>query len=189
MTRKAIQIDPGVGKILVSDPFLRDQYFKRSVILLGEHGNDGTVGFIINKPTDLTINDVLEDFPDFEVPLYYGGPVQIEVVHFVHTLGDKLEGSRIIVPGIYWGGNLEALKLMIETKQVEKNEIRFFAGYSGWEPKQLSEEIRNKIWKVSQSKVNLTFSQHPENLWGEVLRLMKSPYAVLEDLPGDLSLN
>src|ERR1043165_7887300 len=128
MKRKAISVSPGIGKLLVSEPFLLDSYFKRSVILLGEHSLEGTVGFILNKPTDLTLNDALEDFPKFEVPLYFGGPVQTDTIHFLHTLGEKLEGSKRILPGIYWGGNLEALKLLIETGQVKKTDIRFFAG-------------------------------------------------------------
>src|SRR5882724_1184969 len=102
MKRTTITTDPGIGKLLVS-------YFKRSVILLGEHSTEGTVGFILNKPTDLTLNDALEDFPPFEVPLYFGGPVQTDTIHFLHTLGEQLEGSKRILPGIWWGGNLEAL--------------------------------------------------------------------------------
>src|SRR5204863_9279875 len=126
MKRKAISVDPGVGRILVSEPFLLDSYFKRSVILLGEHSEEGTVGFILNKPTDLKLNDALEDFPPFDVPLYFGGPVQTDTIHFLHTLGGKLAGSKELIPGIFWGGELETLKVLIDTGQVSKNDIRFF---------------------------------------------------------------
>lgn len=189
MRKNIIQTDPRVGKILVSDPFLRSRYFKRSVILLGEHDKNGSVGFILNKPTDLNINDAIEDFPDFKASVYYGGPVQIDTIHFIHTFGNKLEGSKEILPGIYWGGNLETLILMIETRQVAKNEVRFFAGYSGWDQGQLNEEVRDKMWLVSQGKIGFTFSESPESLWGDVMRLMGSPYAVLANLPEYLSLN
>ncbi|MFM7725756.1 MAG: YqgE/AlgH family protein, partial [Flavobacteriales bacterium] len=80
--RKSVQHEPCVGRLLVSEPFLMDSYFKRTVILLGEHGEDGTVGFILNKPTDLTLNDALEDFPPFDAQLYFGGPVQTDTIHF-----------------------------------------------------------------------------------------------------------
>jgi putative transcriptional regulator len=178
-----------IGKILVSEPFLLDSYFKRSVILLGEHGEEGTVGFILNKPTDLKLNDALEDFPAFDVPLYFGGPVQTDTIHFLHTVGEKLEGSKRILNGLYWGGDLEELKLMIETNQIDINEIRFFAGYSGWEPNQLEDELKGNTWLVSAGQKDFAFSTHPEELWGQALRKMGSSYAVLANFPEDPSLN
>src|ERR1044071_7897946 len=171
MRKKIVHLDPEVGRILVSEPFLLDSYFKRSVILLGEHSEEGTVGFILNKPTDLNLNDALEDFPPFDVPLYFGGPVQTDTIHFLHTLGERLEGSKEILPGIYWGGNLETLKLLIETNQIQKSEVRFFAGYSGWEPDQLSNELKGNTWLVSEGRKEIAFNEHPENLWGDVLRI------------------
>jgi len=189
MKRKSISVDPGIGKILVSEPFLLDSYFKRAVILLGEHSEEGTVGFILNKPTDLNLNDALEDFPPFDVPLYFGGPVQTDTIHFLTTFGNRLEGSKEILPGIYWGGNLEALKVLIETKQVKPADIRFFAGYSGWMPKQLRDELKGHTWLISEGKRDIAFSDHPEDLWGKVLRLMGSQYAVLANFPEDPSLN
>mgnify|MGYP001217473955 CR=1 FL=1 len=187
--RKSVHLEPEVGRILVSEPFLLDSYFKRSVILLGEHGTEGSVGFILNKPTDLTLNDALEDFPPFEMPLYFGGPVQTDTIHFLHTMGDKLEGSKLILPGIYWGGSLEMLKLLIDTNQINKDEIRFFAGYSGWEPSQLDAELKGRTWLVSKCKKDFAFSTQPEELWGQVLRNMGSQYAILANFPEDPSLN
>ncbi len=187
--RKVTVMDPCVGRVLVSEPFLMDSYFKRTVILLGEHGEDGTVGFILNKPTDLTLNDALEDFPPFDAPLYFGGPVQTDTIHFLHTLGKKLEGSKEIIPGIYWGGSLETLKLLIETRQVDKDEIRFFAGYSGWEPEHLDDVRNGRTWLISNGKKDFAFSDSPEELWGEVLRSMGSQYAILANFPENPSLN
>lgn len=189
MMKKVVQIDPSVGRILVSEPFLLDSYFKRAVILLGEHGDEGTIGFILNKPTDLKLNDALEDFPPIDAPLYFGGPVQTDTIHFLHTLGHTLEGSKEILPGIFWGGDLEALKLLIDTGQVSTNEIRFFAGYSGWDPHQLDDELKGKTWLVSNCKKEFAFSNHPDELWGEVLRNMGSQYAIMANFPEDPSLN
>jgi putative transcriptional regulator len=187
--KKTLQLDPCVGRILVSEPFLFDSYFKRSVILLGEHNEDGTIGFILNKPTDLRLNDALEDFPQFDAPLYFGGPVQTDTIHFLHTLGEKLEGSKEILPGIFWGGDLEALKLLIETNQVSSQEVRFFAGYSGWEPTQLEDELKGNTWLVSNCRKEFAFTQHPDELWGEALRNMGSQFAIMANFPEDPSLN
>ena len=189
MRKKNVHLDPEVGRILISEPFLLDSYFKRAVILLGEHSEEGTIGFILNKPTDLQLNDALEDFPPFEVPLYFGGPVQTDTIHFLHTLGDRLVGSKEILPGIYWGGDLEMLKMLIDTHQVGKDDIRFFAGYSGWEPHQLNDELKGHTWLVTSGQRDFAFSDHPEELWGEVLRTMGSQYAILANFPEDPSLN
>ena len=70
-----------VGNILVAEPFTLDSYFKRSVIMIGEYSKDGAVGFILNKPTDLFVRDALEDFPEIESRIYFGGPVQTDTIH------------------------------------------------------------------------------------------------------------
>jgi putative transcriptional regulator len=189
LNRKKIHLDPKVGRILVADPFTTDLYFNHAVILLGEHGSEGTIGFILNKPTDLQMNDALEDFPAFDAPLYFGGPVQTDTIHFLHKLGDRLEGSKEIVDGIFWGGDLEYLKILIDMKQVGKNDIRFFAGYCGWEPEQMHEEVISNAWIIAEGKKQLAFSDEPEDIWSEALKSMGSLYAAFANFPADPSLN
>ena len=92
---------PRRGKLLISEPFLGDPFFKRSVILLSEHTREGTVGFILNKPTEIPINDIIEDFPEFDVRVHFGGPVQKDTLHYIHRLGNKLKGSKEIIKGVY----------------------------------------------------------------------------------------
>jgi len=169
--------------------FLLDSYFKRSVVLIGEHDEHGTIGFILNKPTDVKINDAVEDFPSFDVPLYFGGPVDTDSLFYIHTLGNKLEGAKEIVSGIFWGGDYNQLKFLIDTKQVKENQIRFYAGYSGWEPKQLDVEIKEKSWLLSNSNMGFTFFNDSKVLWGQVLRSMGNEYAILANFPEDPSLN
>ena len=89
---------PIQGSLLVSEPFLLDSYFKRAVVLLSEHDEKGTLGFILNKPTDVKLNDAVDDFPDFDVPLYFGGPVETDTLFYIHTIGPMLEGAKEIVP-------------------------------------------------------------------------------------------
>jgi putative transcriptional regulator len=192
MYKKRVSPEPSIGGILISEPFLLDSYFKRSVILLGEHDDKGTVGFILNKPTDLMLNDALEDFPVFKVPLYFGGPVQTDTIHFLHTLGERLTSAKEIAPGIFWGGDLEMLKVMMDTKQVSEDEIRFYAGYAGWEPFKLSDEIKDHCWIMNSSSRNtrqLAFSNNPEDVWGLSLRKMGNKYAILANFPENPSLN
>jgi putative transcriptional regulator len=177
------------GSLLISEPFLADSCFKRSVVLLSEHDKNGTLGFILNKPTDLKLNEAVEDFPEFNVPLYFGGPVDTETLFYIHTLGNKLEGSREIAAGVFWGGDYEKLKFFVDTKQIKENQIRFYAGYSGWEPKQLNDELKEQAWMLSEANLQFTFYQNPKLLWSQVLRSMGNEYAMMANFPEDPQLN
>lgn len=182
-------IQPNQGVLLISEPFLADSYFKRSVVLLSEHDDSGTLGFILNKPTDVNINDAVEDFPDFKSPLYFGGPVETDTLFYIHTIGAELEGAKHIVNGIYLGGNYDQLRLMIDTGKVKSNMIRFYAGYSGWDPLQLDHELEEKSWVVSECNERFTFYDDPKCLWSQVLRSMGSEYAMMANFPEDPALN
>ena len=180
---------PIQGSLLVSEPFLLDSYFKRAVVLLSEHDEKGTLGFILNKPTDVKLNDAVDDFPDFDVPLYFGGPVETDTLFYIHTIGPMLEGAKEIVPGIWWGGDYDQLKFFIDTKQIRSDQIRFYAGYSGWEPKQLDSELKEKSWLISNGNKQFTFFDNPRTLWSQVLRTMGNEYAILANFPEDPNLN
>lgn len=186
--RKRI-IKPTPGSLLISEPFLLDSYFKRAVVLIGEHDEHGTVGFILNKPTEVKLNDAVEDFPSFDVPLYFGGPVDTDSLFYIHTLGEKLKGSREITKGIYWGGDYYQLRFLVDTRQVHPSQIRFYAGYSGWEPRQLDVEIKEKSWLISSATAKFTFSEDSKCLWSEVLKSMGNEFAILANFPEDPSFN
>src|SRR5664279_3457863 len=132
-----MKLNPEKGKLLVSEPFLNDPNFKRTIILLTEHSEEGSVGFILNKPTDLKFNDTVDDFPDFDAPIYFGGPVQLNALQFIHKAGKVIEGSIEISDGLYWGGNFDSLRDLVEAHAVDPDDFRFFIGYSGWEDGQL----------------------------------------------------
>lgn len=180
---------PSKGKILISEPFLQDPNFKRSIILLVEHNTEGSVGFILNKPTDLKLNETINDFPEFDSPVYFGGPVQVNSLQFIHRAGDIIEGSIRITDGLYWGGDFEVLKLLVETKQVEPSDFRFFIGYSGWGSSQLGEEMKLNSWLVAPSKIDDIFSDDPDKLWRDVLKGMGKKFAILASFPEDPSVN
>ena len=180
---------PGKGKILISEPFLLDPNFKRSIVLLCEHGEEGSVGFILNKPTQVKLNQLLEDFPDFDAPVYFGGPVQINTLQFVHRAGDIIEGTTKIADGLYWGGSFEILKLLIEAKKVSPSDFRFFIGYSGWEEGQIEKEMKINSWIVTSTEADNIFSDEPDKLWGEILKKMGKKFAILASFPEDPSVN
>src|SRR5262245_51584614 len=137
--------EPSKGKLLISAPFLND-IFKRSVILPTEHNEDGSVGFIINKPTDLKLHEVVEDFPRFDAKVYIGGPVQQNTLNFIHKANDILEGGYEVLNGLHWNGNFELLKILIENGSLDPEDFKFFLGYAGWNPNQLINEINHNSW-------------------------------------------
>jgi len=179
---------PKKGRILISEPFMYDPNFKRSVVLLTEHNEEGTVGFILNKHTELKLNEVLEDFPEFDAPVYMGGPVRTDTLHFVHRVGE-LEGATEVIEDVYWDGNFEALRVMVDTKQVGAEEFRFFVGYSGWMPGQLDGELKEKSWILADVDSDDIFVKEPDDLWKEVLKDLGKEYEMMSNFPEDPSLN
>lgn len=177
------------GKLLVSEPFLADPYFKRTVVLVSEHSKEGSVGFILNKLTDIKLSEAIKDFPESNFPVYFGGPVQMDTLHYIHKLGDQLPGSKEICKGIYWGGDFDILKVMIEADKIKPGDIRFFIGYSGWTPEQLEQEMLNKAWIVSNANEKFAFNDNPKGLWGQVLRSLGNEFAIIANFPENPSLN
>ncbi|MFW5792648.1 MAG: YqgE/AlgH family protein [Bacteroidota bacterium] len=183
-------LEPSTGRMLLSEPALQDYYFARSVVLLVEHSEvDGTVGLILNKPVNLKLNEVVKDFPKVDFPLYLGGPVHPDRLFYIHTLGDAIPGSSEVFKGVYWGGDINALMKLIETKSISNSEVRFFIGYSGWNPGQLDSELSEKSWIVSQINKSSVMGLKPERLWGNLLKKMGNEYAIWSNYPLDPILN
>lgn len=179
---------PKKGYFLLSEPFLSDPTFKRSVILLTEHNKEGSVGFILNKDTGLNINELIDDFPEFNCKVFEGGPVQRDTLHFIHKMGDIIDDCHEVCEGVYWGGNFETLKTLIQNKIIKSNDILFFLGYSGWSPRQLRNEIKENSWILTPATQKFIFSKKL-NLWKDILKTLEQKYAIMANFPEDPSLN
>lgn len=177
------------GRALVAEPFMLDSNFKRAVILLCEHENDGSLGFILNKSLDMEINELIADFPDFDTKVFYGGPVQTDTIHYIHNVGDLLEDSQKLMNGVYWGGDFEKLKFLISTKMITPENIRFFVGYSGWSTGQLKEELDLGSWVTADMHANFVFKSDPHELWQEVMEEKGDHYSVIAQMPEGLTWN
>lgn len=177
------------GKILIAEPFMVDPNFKRSVVLMCEHEEEGSVGFILNKSLDMKINELIADFPDFDAPVYYGGPVQTDSIHYVHNVGDVLDESMEVMNGIYWGGDFEKLKSLIKSKLVEPKNIRFFVGYSGWSYGQLKDEMALGSWLTDDMDLNYLYKVKPNTLWQKVLQDKGDAFSVIAQMPDSASWN
>jgi putative transcriptional regulator len=177
------------GRLLISEPFMDDPNFKRSVVLLTEHNKDGAFGFILNKPLDLKLNEVLIDFPEFDAPVFMGGPVQTDSIFYVHTQGDFIKDSLPIGGDLFWSGNFEQLKDMVQNQQIFPNEIKFFIGYSGWDYDQLNNEIQSESWIISENSIKDIDQLNDDELWYSMLRNLGGKYAMLSNFPENPSLN
>lgn len=177
------------GIMLLAEPFMGDPHFKRSAVLLCEHNQEGSLGFILNRPLDLSVSGLIQDFPEIDAEVFYGGPVQNDTIHYLHDLGDVLDDSIEVADGVYWGGDFEKLKALISSKLVQPENIRFFVGYSGWSPGQLAEEMKYGSWMVADSYANYIFKSDPDQLWSEVMHNKGGSYTVLAQMPDSISWN
>lgn len=178
--------------LILSEPFMADPNFQRSVVLVCEdHEIDGTIGYILNQPTELFISDLIIDLaPTTDHPVFIGGPVGHDAIHFIHKCPDRLSGGTDLGNGVIWGGNFEQLKVLLSQGELGKDEIKFFLGYSGWEPGQLDREMMENSWVVAkQYNPDILFVIDGENLWREALIAMGPKYAQIANYPRDPRLN
>jgi putative transcriptional regulator len=177
------------GSVLIAEPFMWDSNFQRSVVVLTDHNPDGTHGFILNKPLDIKVNDLLFEFPAFDANVYYGGPMANDRIDFLHNVGDLLSDSLPVADGIWWGGDYSELVFLAENELITPKNLRFFLGYTGWSPDQLQEELNDKAWIMAHGSPNYIFNPRSPNLWREVLQQQSNRLAILADMPDDYFWN
>ncbi len=161
-----------------------DPNFKRSVVLLCEHKPEGSLGFIINKCLNMTLGEALPDLGCFDTQLYFGGPVETDTLHFLHTLGNRIEGAAPVAQNLWWGGDFEALSMLIQTNQVSVEEVRFYLGYSGWSPGQLTSEMQENSWYIHPAAPEYVFNED-EQLWRHILVSKGGKYRLIGNYPED----
>jgi putative transcriptional regulator len=182
-------IKPEKGRLLISEPNMLDSNFKRSILLLTEHNEKESIGFILNQPTKIKIHDLFEEFPSFDANVHVGGPVEKNTLHYIHSLGNRIDGSIQIHENLYWSGNFEMLKELIKNKEITPSDVRFFVGYSGWSTGQLDHELEENAWIVSNEDPKFLFDKNNNNMWREFIRKMDKEYAIWSNMPEDPELN
>lgn len=180
---------PESGSILVSQPSLSDRFFNKSVVMLAEHGPGGSFGFIVNKPARVRLSAVTREFRDFDTELYLGGPVQVNSLFYVHSKGEMVKDSLKIIEGVYWGGDIEDIRKLIASGRITQKDIRFYAGYSGWQSKQLNREMKENSWIVVNGLKRFVFGARPANLWKQILLSLGEEYAKWVNFPSDPNMN
>jgi putative transcriptional regulator len=186
-------VPPNAGRLLIAEPFMADGNFTRSVILLTAYEKEGVIGFVLNKPTDFSINDLMPDFGNeygFDPKIYQGGPVQNDTLHFIHRLGNELDGSVKIGDNLWWGGDAAQLSQKIKLNTISEEQVRFFIGYSGWDIEQLENEIDMKSWIVADMTNDNVFDTDADNeFWMKIMQTLGDEYKEVANYPKDIHWN
>jgi len=187
------QPQPARGSMLVAKPTVEDICFKRSVSILIDHEEEGgSMGFIFNKPIGYTLGEVMPDVEGAQdVPLYLGGPVATNQLFFLHTLGSTvIPDSLQVAPGVFFGGDFEAVKLLLASGEQVMGKVKFMVGYSGWAPGQLDEEVKRHDWAVlKQNAAQLIFHEQDDNTWNRAVALFGEHYRMWSNWPTDVTMN
>lgn len=177
------------GKILIADPFLKDPNFMRSVVFLCEHQPQGSFGFVLNRAYQYNIGELVGDLEGCNFPVYYGGPVQPDTLHFLHRCPGFITGGVKITDDIYWGGEFTEAASLIKQNKISQQSIRFYIGYSGWSEGQLEGEMAEKTWLVTDSNKQLVFHRDINLIWKDALKQKGGGYEQLINYPIDPTLN
>ena len=182
-------VQPAAGVLLIADPFLKDPNFMRTVVFLTEHREDGTIGFVLNRQYENTLDELVPEIEGYKLPVYYGGPVQMNTIHFLHRYPEKIQGGVEVMKGVYWGGDFDAVIELINSGKADPEKIRFYIGNSGWSPGQLQTEMDEKTWLTVEAARKLIFHPNAEEIWKDSLKHLGGEFEMMINFPIDPQLN
>lgn len=177
------------GQLLLDSGQLRGSFFQRTVILICQHDSEGAFGLVLNRAAGSNAGDmIVADLPEplKASPLFLGGPVQPSALSFLRT--DSFIPDANVLPNLSLGHSLDTLIELGESFSPTQR-VKMFAGYAGWSPGQLEDEINRDAWLTHPASLDLIFDTRPEQLWQQILRQKGWQYRLLAQTPEDLSLN
>ncbi len=181
---------PKKGNLLIAEPsIIGDMSFNRSIVLLTDYNPEGAIGFILNKPLDYTIGDLIPEI-DSKFKVYNGGPVEQDNLYFIHKRPDLIPDSIEISLGVFWGGDFNAVANLIEEHKIDAKDIKFFLGYSGWDSNQLDDELKSNAWVVTKNthKEDI-IEKNYETFWKEKMVELGGDYSIWSNAPENPSFN
>jgi putative transcriptional regulator len=181
-------VQPGAGILLIADPFLKDPNFLRTVVFLCEHKEEGSIGFVLNRQFENTLDELIPELVGHKISVYYGGPVQQDTIHFLHQYPD-IPGGLEVLKGVYWGGDFDKVIELIKTDTINPDKIRFYIGYSGWGNSQLADELKEKSWLTVKATRKLIFHRNYNEIWKDSLKQLGGDYEMMINFPIDPQLN
>lgn len=174
------------GKLLVSSPSLIDPNFRKTVVLVAHHDDEGAMGLVLSRPSDVAAAEavpLLEGLPGAEGPVFVGGPVQPEAFMVLAEFGDIEEAAAPIMDGLGF------MPADTEPDDLSIKRLRLFAGYSGWSAGQLEAELEEPAWIVVDAETDDAFADDPDELWRTVVHRKGGPFSLMENMPFDPEMN
>ncbi len=185
-------LDPAPGRFLIALPTLRDPNFTRTVVLLCEHNDEGSVGLIVNRPTPVKlaggIPGPLAEAREGEV-LFQGGPVSPSHIFALHNVPRLMGDSREVVPGVWFTPGSEGVAERLRQPPQPGESLRLYAGYAGWGAGQLDAELQQTAWIVGPAVADLVYAPNPKATWARALQAIGGAAAFLATAPEDPRLN
>ncbi|MCT4615805.1 MAG: YqgE/AlgH family protein [Marinifilaceae bacterium] len=179
---------PQKGDLIISEPFLKEKYFSRSVILIAQDNENGVVGFILNKLAELKINQIIPAYDD-KYNAFLGGPVENSRFYYIHRLSELIPNSIHIIGDLYWGGDFSVIKELIKEGRLDYDKIKFFVGYSGWKKEQLIEEVEENSWLICKMDNEFNLFLDFENMWKECMSSLGGKYQIWSEFPENPNMN
>ncbi|MBJ04681.1 MAG: transcriptional regulator [Flavobacteriales bacterium] len=182
-----MKIEISAGTILISKPFMEDKRFDKTIILLTQHDEEGTIGLIINRLCLFNPKDIIPELNSFNIKIKEGGPVEKDKLFFIHKHPNIIKDSKKIKNELYFGGDFDKLINGINQKQILVDDVLFFIGYAGWDKYQLNDEIQDGSWILYEiNDLNKIFKQID---WSSTLVEINQEYKVWANAPTDFHLN
>ena len=178
------------GVNLISEPFLADPSFARTVVVLCAYAeNEGCFGFVLNRDTGKTLADIGIGLTKVSWPVYEGGPVQKDTLHYLHQYPNFFPDAVEVATDLYWGGDFDLLLELINQGEIERHKVKFFLGYSGWDVAQLEREMTEHSWIISPATAKLSLQTKTEDIWKQSLYDLGGKYRAFANFPTDPQLN
>ncbi|TGN24291.1 YqgE/AlgH family protein [Empedobacter tilapiae] len=175
------------GTILVAKPTLSNDIFQRSIILITEHLESGSIGFILNRSSHIPISIFVSEIESGSI-VYEGGPVDKENIYYIHKRPDLIKNSEKIVDNLYWSGSYDDVREAVNQNLIQNNEIKFFIGYCGWAPKQIKDELDHNSWTITDLDFDI-FENWDANLWKTLMKQLGGENLIWLNTPADPSMN
>lgn len=156
------------GNIIISTASLDGTNFEKVAIVITEHNEKGTIGYVFNKFFPRNFNELEEFRHSIPVQLYEGGPVQTDMLYFMHRRSDLVEEGELVARNVYMGGEFKKAVQLLNNGQLSVDDVRLFIGYCGWDVNELEAEIIEGSWQLTEATVDLVFSASTESIWNDL---------------------
>lgn len=156
------------GNIIISTASLDETNFEKVAVIITEYNEKGAMGYVFNQLFPRKFNELEEFKYSVAVSLYNGGPVQTDMLYFMHRRPDLIANGEQVAGNVYIGGDFKKAVELLNNGQLSTDDVRLFIGYCGWDVNELEEEMKEASWQLTSATVDLVFSNSIESIWNDL---------------------